>query len=431
MNRQRSVALKLLDTVTDGIDSSASDSHQRHIARSFLLICGSNIFSKLADLLANPKITLTWLMQAVGAPGFAISLLVPIRESGSMLPQLFMAAPVAARPRKAPLYQAGAAIQALAIAGMVFVALSVSGTAAGWLIVALMALFSLGRCLCSLVSKAVLGKVIPKPLRGQTTGWSATIAGLTLCAVAVCLLLNGATQSQFTITVLLLTASACWGAAMLVYGFIPESPEQSPTDEQQRRTLREHIDLLRTNTDLRKFVLVRALFMSSALIAPYYILLSGKDSSTIRVLAALLLASGLAKLLSSVVWGRWSDRSSRSTLMVSGLMVFVLGATTVAVHQINPQLTGTLWLIPILYFGLEIAHQGVRVARKTYIVNLASDETRVAFVAISNSLTGMLLLLAGLVLGVLTTFLPPIWLIGGLSLMCLAGVLLGSTLRDV
>lgn len=112
-------------------------------------------------------------------------------------------------------------------------------------------------------------------------------------------------------------------------------------------------------------------------------------------------------------------------------MVFVLGATTVAVHQINPQLTGTLWLIPILYFGLEIAHQGVRVARKTYIVNLASDETRVAFVAISNSLTGMLLLLAGLVLGVLTTFLPPIWLIGGLSLMCLAGVLLGSTLRDV
>ena len=36
--------------------------------------------SKLADLISSPKITLSWLMQGIGAPAFIISLIVPIRE---------------------------------------------------------------------------------------------------------------------------------------------------------------------------------------------------------------------------------------------------------------------------------------------------------------------------------------------------------------
>ncbi len=169
-------AESLLENLTEGLDDDTTAEDKEVIARGFLLICSTNFFSKLADLLASPKITLTWLMQALGAPAFAISLIVPIRESGSMLPQLLLAGPVAARARKAPLYQAGAVVQAIAIFGMVLTAMISSGAMAGWLIVALVTLFSLGRCLCSLVSKAVarssqshcVGRPLvgPQPLQG-------------------------------------------------------------------------------------------------------------------------------------------------------------------------------------------------------------------------------------------------------------------------
>jgi MFS family permease len=149
------------------------------------------------------------------------------------------------------------------------------------------------------------------------------------------------------------------------------------------------------------------------------------------VLGALLLASGLAKLFSSVVWGRWSDRSSRKTMMISGTLVFLLGAGTTLTHLLSSDLLNTSWLIPLIYFGLEIAHQGVRVARKTYIVDLTSNQNRVEYVALCNSLIGTLLLVTGVLLGLLATFLEPIWLVATLSLLSLTGVALGKSLREV
>ncbi len=424
-------ATTLLESLTEGLDEETSAKDKQVIARGFFLICCTNFFSKVADLLASPKITLTWLMQALGAPAFAISLIVPIRESGSMLPQLLLAGPVAGRARKAPLYQVGTAVQALAIFGMVLTAMAFTGALAGWLIVALVTLFSLGRCLCSLASKAVLGKVIPKSLRGQTTGWSATIAGLTSCAVAAYLLTQSSTKSISTVVVLLLIASACWLLASLAYGFVNEPEDSQRGHDKADQSLSDRIMMLRKDRDLRRFVLVRALFVSSALVAPYYILLGGEDSSKVRVLGALLLASGLAQLLSSVVWGRWSDRSSRTTMIISGLLVFLLGAVTTIIHLLASDLLQTSWLIPLIYFGLEVAHQGVRVARKTYLVDMTSDKNRVEYVALSNSVIGALLLIAGVLLGLLATFLDPIWLVATLSLLSLAGVALGKGLHEV
>ncbi len=230
---------------------------------------------------------------------------------------------------------------------------------------------------------------------------------------------------------LLLVASACWILASLAYGFIDEPAESDGDSDNPGQSMSERLAMLRKDSDLRRFVLVRALFVSSALVAPYYILLNGGDSSNVRVLGALLLASGLAKLLSSVVWGRWSDRSSRTTMMISGSLVSLLGALTTAAYLLSPDLLKTTWLIPLIYFGLEIAHQGVRLSRKTYIVDLTSNKNRVEYVALSNSLIGALLLVTGVLLGLLATFLEPIWLVATLSLLSLAGVALGKELREV
>ena len=63
----------------------------REVPRNFFLILFSNVLTKLGDLLISPKTVLAWLMSAVGAPAL-VAWLVPIRESGSMVPQMVIAA---------------------------------------------------------------------------------------------------------------------------------------------------------------------------------------------------------------------------------------------------------------------------------------------------------------------------------------------------
>ncbi len=50
----------------------------------------------------------------------------------------------------------------------------------------------------------------------------------------------------------------------------------------------------------------------------------------------------------------------------------------------------------ILIFVAAVAHQGARVGRKTYLVDLATAETRSSYTAVSNTVLGLFLLGGGL-----------------------------------
>ncbi len=55
------------------------------------------------------------------------------------------------------------------------------------------------------------------------------------------------------------------------------------------------------------------------------------------------------------------------------------------------------WFYPVAFFGLSIAHAGVRLGRKTYLVDLAEGNRRTDYVAVSNTVIGALLLVSGLI----------------------------------
>ena len=52
-------------------------------------------------------------------------------------------------------------------------------------------------------------------------------------------------------------------------------------------------------------------------------------------------------------------------------------------------------LYPLAFFVLGIAHSGVRLGRKTYIVDMASGNKRTDYVAVSNTIIGFILLITG------------------------------------
>ena len=402
----------------------------RESPRNFFYLLASYFLTKLGDAVASPKTTLAWLTTAVGAPAFVLGLLVPIRESGSLIPQLFIGGIVRSLAVRKWVWVAGSVVQSACIVGTGVVAFYLEGAAAGWSILALVTLFSLARGFCSVASKDVLGKTIPKKIRGQLTGWSAGAAGLVTIGVGVVLMSPFARLDQVNlIGALLVGAGLLWTVSAAVFSLVDEKPGETGGGRTVVEALAK-LNLLATDKPFRRFVMTRALLMCSALSAPFYVALAqGNRGSAATVLGSFVAASGLASLLSAPVWGRFADRSSRKVMVAAALLTSGIGLLTFGVHRLLPALSGTAWFLPLAYFLLCIAHSGVRVGRKTYVVDLATGNRRTDYVAISNSVIGVLLLLVGSV-GALSPVIGNAGVIAVLALMGLAGALLGTSLPE-
>ena len=78
--------------------------------------------------------------------------------------------------------------------------------------------------------------------------------------------------------------------------------------------------------------------------------------------------------------------------------------------------------IPSLYFLLTVAHQGVRLGRKTYLVDMAEGNKRTDYVSVSNTVIGAILLLFGSI-GLLDELLSTVDLILIYSVLGLLGAI--------
>ncbi|MFK8083322.1 MAG: MFS transporter [Granulosicoccus sp.] len=407
---------------------SAEDDSQALTARAVMILVASTFLTKTADTLSNPKITLTALLQSQGASVLAISLLVPLRESGALLPQVWLANFTNRYRRLGPVYSLGTLIQGVAAIGMMLSAWLLNGDRAGWALIVCLGVLSVARALCSISYKAVLGKMVPGGFRGKTTGWASSAAGFATVVISLALLIMPERESANLLIVFLGLAAVSWWLATALFSRLDEHEHNN--DDETSSTMAKRWALLRDQPSFRKFVIVRSLLVSTALVAPWYVMLSVSGNEALGSVGALLLASGLASFVSSPFWGYYSDRSSRWVLQASAICVSVLGALTVAVHQTTPEAFDSLWLVPVLYFLLEISHQGVRVGRKTYLVDIASDGNRVDYVAISNTLIGIIILCMGIISGIVATWLSPIGMIILLSLISAAGAALAYSLPE-
>ncbi|TVQ61532.1 MAG: MFS transporter [Phycisphaerales bacterium] len=364
--------------------------------RNFTVHVASLTLTKAGDGLADPKLTLAWLLTALGAPAGMIGLLVPVREAGSLLPQLVTAGVLRKLPVRKWAWALGSVAQALALIGIAATAFTMEGPAAGAAIIGLLAVFAVARSVCSVTYKDVLGKTVSKATRGTATGSAATASAGVVLAFGALLSFGIIPLTVPNVAIVLLVAAGCWLAAAALFATLAEAPGSTEGGQSALRVAVRQVGLLRTDAPLRRFIVTRGLLTATALAPPYVLAMSGVDGDNgLGRLGPFLIASATASLVSSYIWGRMSDRSSRRVMILAG----VIGAATMAGAAVAG-LAGVggatgLWLFPTLLFVLMIAHQGVRVGRATHIVDMATEETRAAYTALSNTAIGVLLLAAG------------------------------------
>jgi hypothetical protein len=303
------------------------------------------------------------------------------------LPQIVMAGWVQAMARRKWAWVAGSAGQGIFAALIVLAALTLDGSAAGLAICAALAGLAVSRAACSVSYKDILGKTVGKSRRGSITGTAGSVASAGVLVLAL-LLMSGLVQDRGVVIAAIALAAALWGGAALLFSTLDEAPSEGG------KATPASFSILKEDANLRRFILVRGLLVATSLAPPYFVVLAGgEDQSALGQLGALVLASALASLLSSYVWGRLSDQSSRRVLMLTGIVgaLAMVGAVALALLGMATQ----IWAMPLVLFILMIAYHGVRQGRSTYLVDMSPKDQRSAYAAVSNTVIGGLLLVAG------------------------------------
>ena len=419
------LAFRLYDLATGEEDArlcrDIPDDQCREQPRNFLHQILAQALSKTGDTLADSKVVLPWLLGAVGAPAFLVGFLVPIRESLALLPQILIGGVIRRFPVRKGFWSVSSLIEGLCIVLMALVAIvGLRGATAGWTIVGLLVVFSLARGVASIAAKDTLGKTVSKGRRGRVSGYAATASGLSAAAVGMYLALSPAqARPDWALFAIILAAGLCWFLAAASFALIDEKPGAT----EGGRGLGD--------LELQKCIVARALMISTALVGPVYVSLAQREAGqTLDGLGWLMIASGLAGTVSSSLWGVLSDRSSRLTMAAAAVLAGLLGLAVVTVIALAPAMAGHIAFYAAILFILGIAHAGVRIGRKTHVVDLAGGERKAEYVALSNTVIGVLLLATGALTGILLGLGLEL-AVFALSAMALFGGVLALMMKDV
>ena len=416
---------------------------RRDVPANGLRLVGANTLQSSGDQIVNASTVLPWLFAALGVPPALTGLLKPIRESLSMLPQAFLTPLVLRARRRKRVFALGALVQAGSVAAMAATAALGTGLAAGVLILAALAVFSLGRCLCSISSKDVQGRVVPPGERGQITGLATTASGLVAITLGLGIRgLGGGSLDAGALAGLLTVGAALWVAVAGVSLTLRE-PAEDPEEGGKEAVddggddgplARRSWALLREDRDFRHFVTVRSLLLVSSLSPPFIVMLAlDAGTDALAGLGGFVIASGVASLVGGRLFGRFADRSSRLLLAVTAAIASAVIVAVVVLAAL-PAFRGGSGaggvLLVSAYFLLTLAHTGVRVGRKTYLMDMASGDTRTVYTAVSNTAMGVILLVVGAISAALAAA-SATWALLLLAALGAAGVVAGLRLPEV
>lgn len=393
------------------------------VPRNFLLNALNGSCTKLAEQIASSELVLPWLLEAIGASAVFTGFLVPAHKAGSLLPQMAVSGRIRAYRKRKWFWVGAGASQAVMLILLVLAALLLPANWAGLFVVLALGLFGIGSGVGSVAFKDLMAKTIPKGRRGRLLATRSMVGGILTLLAGVIIKLNVSDHSPVsTYAVLIIMASLLWLAGAGLFAMITE---QDGATARQRDTLEEAragLELLRQNQAFRRFLASRTLFLSITLSIPFYAVLARQQTgSGASNLGIFMIAASIAKVVSSPFWGKFADRSSRHVMIAGGLLAVAVGTLAVGFTWM-PASWQSPYLYAVLFLLIGMARSGVRLGRKTYLVDGAPAKDRPLYVSLSNTVIGLFMLAGGL-LGIIADQYGSAVLIGVFAGFSLMGVI--------
>ncbi|HSM57362.1 MAG TPA: hypothetical protein VK879_14515 [Candidatus Sulfomarinibacteraceae bacterium] len=364
--------------------------------RNFFLNALNGTATKLGDQLGSPGLVLPWLLDALGAPAFLTGWLVPVRRAMALLPQLAIAGRIRRFQKRKWFWAGGGAVFGLGFLLMIPAALLLPAVWAGLAILLALGLGSVGRAASSVAFSDVLAKTIPRGRRGALLGLRATSAGVLTLVAGLLLRLYVAEEGDLRPYLLLLgVAGLLWLLGAALAAAVTEQPGAAEGARNGVQQARAGWRLLQEQPGFRRYIVARVLLLSVQLVTPFYVLYARRlTGGAVIGLSWFVIATGVAEVLSSPFWGRFSDRSSRVVMMAGGALAAASGALALLLGLMPPA-----WQTPLVFSSVFLlagfATAGVRLGRKTYLVDGAPEASRPLYIAVGNTIAGGATLASG------------------------------------
>jgi hypothetical protein len=361
------------------------------VPRNFALNAANGACTKTAEQLASPGVVLPLLLAAVAAPVGLAGALEPVRRGASLLPGLVVSGRMRAFERRKGFWVAGGLVQAVTLVVIAGTAAMLSGAVAGVVVIVMLAVFSLASGVGSVAFGDVMGKTIVTRRRGRLLGLRAAAGGVVTIVVGGALAATlDPEAARGTFVALLLASAALWALGAWLFALIREPQGATAGARTPLAEARAGLLLLRQVAGFRRFLLARGLLAVTEVAVPFYVLAAREAGVDASGLGAFLVASGVAAVVSNPLWGRVTDRSSdRAVMTVAGAigaLAATLAATLLLVGSGSEPAYAAVVLIAVA------AQEGVRLGRKAYLVNAAPPNERPLYVALANTIIGVVMI---------------------------------------
>lgn len=378
----------------------------KHVPKNYVLNVINGSCTKLAEQLAGPKVVLPWLLSAIGAPQFISGLLMPVKQAGSLIPQLAVSGKIREFSVRKWFWVGAGLSQSVFLIMMILAVLLLSPNIAGYVILILLLLFSTASGVGSVAYKDVVGKTIDKGVRGRMLANRAAIGGaLTIAAGLILRFIIGESNDYTNYLYLIGIAAVLWFLGSVFFAFKEEYKGATEGGRNAIKEAKSGIEVFAKDKNYRNYLFARVFLLTIEISAPFYVLHSKQvTSDTIETLGIMIIAIGIANISSSPFWGKFADTSSKNTMIYAGL----IGAST-AILAIGfaflPDSFQSSYLYGLIFVLLGIAEAGVRLGRKTYLLDYLDERDRPTYIAFANSSIGVITLGIGALLGLVIEFL--------------------------
>ncbi len=426
---------QIYDWITDDgeerVCEAISEEQCTNVAGNYLKNTLSGFCSKLAEQLVSPGVTLPWILSLLGASSVFTGLLVPLKNAGSLLPQLIVSAKIRGYQKRKYFWAFAAFFQSAMVFCMMLAFLFFDGNVAALLITLSLFLFSIASGVGSVSFKDVMAKTIPKGKRGQLLAARATGGGiLTLIAGLGMYFYLSMNSSESSVITLIITSGLLWFGAGYFFLIINEKEGANQGGRSPINEIKKGWELLKENHNLRNFIISRALLMAIPLAQPFLIVY-GKNvtGANLSGLGLLVIASGIAGFISSPFWGKFADRSSRKMMMVvAGLGI--LNILIVLGFDLLSDSLKTIYLFAPLVLSNMMIHSGARLSRKTWLTDFAPKDERPLYISLANTCIGFFTIIAAGI-GIIAELISLQVLLLFLCAMLACSIYFSFTLKEV
>jgi MFS family permease len=384
----------------EGEELTSSDSHYR---RNFVCFVLDYVFFGVGMAFVSQTTVLPSFISQLTDSAPLIGLASTVQTGAWLLPQLIAASYLAGKDRKKPYILLPAAVGRPVfwlLAGVLFLAGDPAPTLILGLFFVSLAIFMGTDALASVAWFDVLSKAIPPTRRGRLIGAGQVLSGLlTVGAGAVVNALLGPQGPPFphNYALLFFLAGMAFFASWLAISFLREPVKPTQTKRLPWNTfLPKLLTVLREDRTFSLLTALRLLTGLSGMATPFYVIYATKELHFSAETIGLFISSQVVGgILAGFVLGYLNERSGSKIVVQCSTILAIASPLLALLMRPIGHLAGasTVYVYSLIFLAIGALNSSYMSGFMNFVLELAPSEERATYIALTNTLCGVLLVI--------------------------------------